>query len=90
MKRESKRIDFSIRFLKQEKKASLEVRRAWIKRLRLFVQDPFHSQLRNHQLTGKLKAFRSINITGDWRAIYSEVGDTIVFELLGTHSQLYK
>lgn len=43
-------------------------------------------------LKGSYLGFRSINITGDWRAIYSEEknkkGDkTVIFEVLGTHSQ---
>lgn len=90
MKREIKRIDFSTQFLKQQKKAPIEIKRAWVKRFALFVQDPFHPQLNNHKLSGKFKGFRSINVTGDWRAIYSKHNKTIIFELLGTHSQLYK
>jgi mRNA-degrading endonuclease YafQ of YafQ-DinJ toxin-antitoxin module len=38
--------------------------------------------------------YRSINVTGDWRALYSEQQqngkEIIVFEMLGTHSQLYQ
>lgn len=46
-------------------------------------------------LTGKLAPYRSINITGDWRALYSEDVDdegnkTFIFEALGAHSQLYR
>ncbi|MBI2330404.1 type II toxin-antitoxin system mRNA interferase toxin, RelE/StbE family [Candidatus Daviesbacteria bacterium] len=59
-------------------------------RLELFIINQFHPQLNNHSLTGKYKGNRSINITGDWRAIYSEEKDSVIFELLGTHSQLYR
>lgn len=83
-------IDYSRKFQKQLKKAPLEIKIAFQKRRELFNQDPFHPQLNNHLLTGKFKGFRSINVTGDWRAVYSEYGNTIVFEVLGTHSQLYK
>jgi addiction module RelE/StbE family toxin len=90
----TKRIDFSSKFLKQHKKAPQNVKIAWIKRLTLFNQDSFSSLLNNHGLTGKLSGFRSINITGDWRALYSEFKKReeiiIVFEMLGKHSQLYK
>ncbi|GAI64559.1 unnamed protein product, partial [marine sediment metagenome] len=35
--------------------------------------------------------YRSINITGDWRALYSKPDkDIIIFEALGIHSQLYR
>jgi len=88
-----KRIDFSKKFLKLHKKAPQNIRNAWIKRLALFNQDPFHPLLNNHALTGKLTGYRSINVTGDWRAFYSEYEEekekVIVFEVIGTHSQLY-
>ena len=89
-----KRIDYSSDFDKQLRKAPLEIKIAFRKRFGLFLQNKFHPQLRNHELKGKHKDFRSINITGDWRAIYVETeieGDKIItFVLLGTHSQLYK
>jgi len=88
------RIDFSSTFDKQLKKAPLKIRVAIEKRIELFLADPFNPQLRNHQLTGKFKNYRSINITGDWRALYSankiNKENVIIFEALGTHSQLYK
>ncbi len=88
------RIDFSGPFDKQLKKAPLNIKIAFKKRLTIFIKDPFNSRLRNHQLTGKLKNYRSINITGDWRALYSSnkinKENVIIFEALGTHSQLYK
>lgn len=88
-----KRIDFSNKFLKQHKKAPQNVKKAWIKRLTLFNQDSFHPLLKNHTLTGEFSGYRSINITGDWRALYSEHVEeeekVVVFEVIGTHSQLY-
>lgn len=87
-------IRFARKFKKQYAKAGSKIRSAFDKRLRLFLQNPFDPQLYNHSLTGKYLNYRSINITGDWRAIYSEHKDLkdekiIIFELLGTHSQLY-
>jgi len=83
-------IKFSPRFRKQYRRADKKIKTAFQKRLKLFKQNSYHSLLNNHALTGNYKGLRSINITGDWRAIYSEHGDTVVFEVLGTHSQLYK
>ena len=89
-----KRIDFSIQFLKQHKKAPIKIKEAWIRRLETFNKDPLNPQLKNHSLKGRLLGYRSINITGDWRAIYMEYegkeSTIIVFELLGTHNQLYR
>lgn len=83
-------VRLSPRFRKQYKKADGKIKTAFNKRLRLFKDNPHDPLLNNHSLSGKFKGFRSINITGDWRAIYSKHKETIIFELLGTHSQLYK
>ncbi len=65
----------------------------------MFMRDPYHSLLNNHKLKGRYKGMRSINITADWRAVYSEKEQThghvkrsniITFYLLGTHSELYQ
>lgn len=54
------------------------------------MQDPFHEILNNHSLKGKYKGYRSINISGDYRAIYSLIKeDTAYFIALDTHSSLY-
>lgn len=88
------RIDFSTPFDKQLKKSPLEIKIAFRKRLEIFIQDSTNPQLHDHQLSGKLKNYRSINITGDWRAIYlpskDNNGITITFIAIGTHSQLYR
>lgn len=64
-------------------------------RLKIFLSDPFYPLLNNHQLTGKFQDSHSINVTGDWRAIFTEYIDkdgrrVIIFSVIGTHSQLYK
>lgn len=85
------RTSFSRKFVKQYEKAPKKIRSAFDKRFKLFLRDPYHSLLNNHSLTGQFKGCRSINITGDWRAIYSEHKPSIaIFEAFGTHSQLYK
>lgn len=88
------KIKFAKKFVKQYEKADQKVKDAAKKKLELFRNNPSHPQLKNHPLTGRLADYRSINITGDWRALYSEYKDNegnivIVFEVIGTHSQLY-
>jgi addiction module RelE/StbE family toxin len=83
------------KFRKQLQKAPNHVRRAFQKRITLFLSDQYHPFLHNHLLTGDYQGFRSINITGNWRALYKEVvldEDHIIieFHLFGTHSQLYR
>ena len=61
------------------------------KRLVLFRADPSHPILNNHSLTGKYQGYRSINITGDYRAVYEPQGkDAALFVDIDTHSNLYK
>ncbi len=60
-------------------------------RIALFLEDPYNSLLNNHLLSGKYKGFRSINITGNYRAIYQlETQDLVYFVEIDTHSNLYK
>ncbi|MEK7611157.1 MAG: type II toxin-antitoxin system mRNA interferase toxin, RelE/StbE family [Patescibacteria group bacterium] len=86
------RVDFSKVFNKQLGKAPLEIKIAFRERFKLFLLNPRDPKLGNHLLQGKLKGLRSLNITGDWRTIYleQEGGKVIIFEALGTHSQLYR
>jgi len=83
-------IRFTKRFLKQLSKLTPAQEARFYNRLRLWQIDPVSPQLRHHALAGKLKGFYSINVTGDIRALYRVHEDTIyVYELIGTHSQLY-
>ena len=60
-------------------------------RRNLFLSDPFSMILNNHPLTGDRIGQWSINITGDWRAVYIFKDDaTIVFIDIDTHSNLYR
>ena len=87
-------ILFDRTFKKQYDKADKKIQKAFEDKLHLFAKDTNSHQLRNHKLIGKHKGLRSINITGDWRALFIEnkTNDDIIvtFVLLGTHSQLYK
>jgi len=86
-------IEFSSVFTKQRKAAPSEITEAFREALNLYLDDPHHPTLRNHSLRGKFAGYRSIDITGDWRAIFREdhTGQkTIVkFYQLGTHKELY-
>lgn len=57
----------------------------------IFANDPFDPILNNHALNGKFLGYRSINISGNIRAIYKLVTiDVALFTNIGTHSDLYK
>lgn len=88
-------VRYDRKFRRQYDKADAKIRSAFIDRLRLFCDNPRHPLLHNHLLTGSYQEYRSINVTGDWRAIYMEsrsaTGEIIIeFKLFGTHSQLYR
>ncbi len=83
-------VRFSKQFAKNHKKTDKKIKIAWKKRLGIFLQDPFSPILDNHLLTGIYRGCRSIDITGDWRAIYYQNESVIYFVAIGTHSQLYK
>lgn len=77
-------------FLKSYRRLPEKLKQAVKERIGLFCYDPFLQILNNHPLTGKYQGYRSINVTGDYRAIYRMISeDEAIFELLGSHSQLY-
>jgi addiction module RelE/StbE family toxin len=88
------KVKYTKKFVKQYDKADLTIQTLFKEKLNLFINDPSNPQLRNHPLKGPLIGYRTINITGDWRALYTEKQqeeETIItFEMIGTHSQLYK
>ena len=84
-------IKFSKKFSKHYDKVPAKIRKAVQERLKLFKENKFAPVLNNHSLTGKYIGYRSINITGDWRALFREIEDETIafFELLDTLSNLY-
>lgn len=76
-------------FKKSFKKLSLKIQEKAKERLMLFEKDPLNPVLNNHPLRGKYLNHRSVNITGDLRAIYKKVDDEITFIKIDSHSNLY-
>lgn len=83
-------IDYSKSFKKSYKKLDLFVREKIKDRIKLFSENKFHTLLNNHSVNPTYDTGRSINITGDYRAIYVEHEGVVVFIEIGTHSELYK
>ncbi len=77
-------------FLKQYQKLPYEIQQKVEERLRIFAENPSNPILNNHSLHGGYEKHRSINITGDYRAIYIMADkDSALFSGVGTHSELY-
>ncbi len=83
-------IRYSRKFKKQFKKLPDYAKAKFEERLQLFLMEPNHPILRNHRLSGKYRNQRSINITGDYRLIFTRTESTLDLEFIGTHSELYK
>lgn len=84
------RVYFHKYFDKRFAKLPQKVQQKAKEKIGIFTADPFNEALHNHVLTGNREGLRSINITGDFRAIYDPISETdAVFVDIGTHSQLY-
>jgi mRNA-degrading endonuclease YafQ of YafQ-DinJ toxin-antitoxin module len=83
-------ILFHKRFDKMAGKLSPKVKQKLRERLELFRLNPTDPRLRMHALHSPYGGSYSIDITGDYRAIYVLVDDaTALFTHIGTRSQLY-
>lgn len=51
---------------------------------------PLDPKYRNHKLTGGYKGHWECHIEPDWLLIYRLTKEHIIFERLGTHSDLFK
>ncbi|MBL7141874.1 type II toxin-antitoxin system mRNA interferase toxin, RelE/StbE family [Patescibacteria group bacterium] len=84
------KIRFHKNFEKQYKKLKKKEQEKVCERLELFLKNPFNSRLNNHPLKGKYTDYRSINITGDLRAIYKFISEEeCIFVVIDSHSNLY-
>jgi len=83
------RISYSKNFIKQAKKLDKPLREKVLQSITLFSGNPLHPSLRNHSLKGRYKSYRSIDVTGDVRALYLQMDDEAIFDVVGTHGQLY-
>lgn len=83
-------VSYSRSFKKNYKKLGLKVRKKFDERLAIFQEYPFHPILNNHSVHYPYDGCRSINITGDIRALYEPKDDMAYFLAVGSHSELYK
>jgi addiction module RelE/StbE family toxin len=82
-------IVFQKKFKKKFKKLPPKIQNQFYKRLEVFIQDKNHKTLNNHSVDKMFTDCRSINVTGDYRAIFKEDNNVAVFLNIGTHSELY-
>ena len=78
------------KFYKDYVKLSPKLQKKFKERRDLFFFDEFNSVLNNHALKGKWSGYRSINITGDIRAVFKRESDSALFVAIDNHSNLYR
>jgi addiction module RelE/StbE family toxin len=85
------KVKYSRRFAKQFKKLPIDIKKAFKDRLEIFLNDNYHPILHNHRLKGDFDGCHSLDISGDYRAIFEEFadGEVIIFSVIGDHHQLY-
>lgn len=84
------RIKYSKKFKKQYSKLSPKLQKRTKGAISLWASNPNNESLRLHQLSGKMRRFHSIDITGDVRALYEVIDKEVyLYQMVGTHSQLY-
>lgn len=80
-------------FIKKLKKVDVRIRKAFKIKIILFSKNPQDPQLGNHELKDEYEGYKSIDITGDYRAIFKEtkIGKETAayFVSIGTHEELY-
>ena len=76
-------------FKKSYKRLPPKLKERLEERLRLFSKDEFNPILNNHALKGKWLGYRSMNVTGDIRAIFKRDTESALFVAIDTHSNLY-
>lgn len=84
------KIEYHKKFIKLFNKSPRKIQLKFYEKLELFNQDPFNPILDNHSVDGVYPGWRSINITGDYRALFEPLSSyKVMFMKIGTHSELY-
>jgi addiction module RelE/StbE family toxin len=79
-----------LRILKKWRKKHPELVERFQQKLTLFTNEPFHSSLRTHSLSGNLSGYWAISINYEQRLLFKFLSDTKVLLInLGTHEEVY-
>lgn len=82
-------IRYKKHFTKKFKKLPSKIKTQFYRRLEVFHKNQFDPVLNKHSVDRAFPDCRSINITGDYRAILMIEADLVIFITIGTHSELY-
>lgn len=76
-------------FIKSFKKLPSKIKAKFKEKQLLFEEDEFDPILNNHALKGRWSGYRSINVTGDLRAVFKRNPENVLFVAIDNHSNLY-
>lgn len=82
-------LDYHKDFIKRFKKLPKKVKEKFKERQLIFENDEFNPALNNHALKGKWRGYRSINVTGDIRAVFRRDAESAIFVAIDSHGNLY-
>ena len=83
------KIKYHRKFIKVFNKLSPKTQKTFYQKLEIFYEDKHDEILCYHQLHGQLDNLFSINITGDYRALFQEKNNIVIFMKIGRHCDLY-
>ena len=79
------------KFRRQYKKLPAKIQKKFDEQVDLFRNNPTDRRLNIHNLQGDKKPLVSMNVTGDYRALFVwETKERVRFHQIGTHSELYQ
>ena len=84
-----KEVVYKKKFIQQYTKLPTKIQKKFDERLDILKENPRHPLLRVHTLHGDRKPYKSMNITGNYRALFVIEGNEVIFSEIGTHSELY-
>ncbi len=83
-------ITYGRKFKKMFKKQPKYTQNKFEDKIIIFTKNIYSPSLRNHALSGEWTGYKSIDITGDTRACFEDLGDdNFEFVAIGSHSELY-
>lgn len=86
------KVFFHKYFQKRYRKSPRKIQDKFDLQLELFYENIHDERLNNHGLHGKYTKHRSIDVTGDIRAVYRKsdaTTDDVIFVDIGSHGELY-
>ncbi|WP_083389713.1 type II toxin-antitoxin system mRNA interferase toxin, RelE/StbE family [Trichormus sp. NMC-1] len=79
-----------LRILKKWRKKHPELVERFQQKISLFINDPFHSSLKTHSLSGNLEGYWELSITYEYRLVFQFISDSKVLLIdIGTHDEVY-